>query len=216
MIPSPPRWAELVLRGLLRPRDRDTVSGDLLEEYREVAVPVLGLGRARVWYLRQTLSLVTLAGLIRLAGYPLRSRGAWWAAGALLVLSVFVLLHQRGDPQRWLSAAAALSFDPRSTVTVRGRLAGIVFGARGSGGLIVVESREARKKYAFATAETREMVRQGFSRFSRQPGDEVIVTGELANGGQTIEGWTAARATRIAIPDGRVIFDRAAVGLVNR
>ena len=31
----PPRWAESLLRMLLSPEDRDSVSGDLLEEYRE-------------------------------------------------------------------------------------------------------------------------------------------------------------------------------------
>jgi hypothetical protein len=49
---TPPRWAEHLLRLVLSPRDRESVTGDLLEEYREVAVPTLGR-RARVWYVRQ-------------------------------------------------------------------------------------------------------------------------------------------------------------------
>ena len=49
----PPPWSELLLRWLLVDRDRDTVSGDLLEEYREVAVPTRGLTSARWWYRRQ-------------------------------------------------------------------------------------------------------------------------------------------------------------------
>ena len=63
---NPPRWAENFLRFFLRPRDRDTVTGDLLEEYREVVLPARGLLRARLWYLRQTLSLVdsVTAGLV--------------------------------------------------------------------------------------------------------------------------------------------------------
>jgi len=32
---QPPRWAEATLRLLLKPEDRDSVSGDLLEEYRD-------------------------------------------------------------------------------------------------------------------------------------------------------------------------------------
>ena len=32
--PSPPGWAEAVLQSLLRPADRESISGDLLEEYR--------------------------------------------------------------------------------------------------------------------------------------------------------------------------------------
>jgi hypothetical protein len=31
----PPQWAERLLRLLLKPEDRDSVSGDLLEEYRD-------------------------------------------------------------------------------------------------------------------------------------------------------------------------------------
>ena len=48
----PPRWAESLLRILLPPEDRDSVSGDLLEEYRESIVPALG-GKADGWYVRQ-------------------------------------------------------------------------------------------------------------------------------------------------------------------
>jgi len=39
---KPPRWSEHLLRSLLLDRDRDTISGDLLEEYRDVAVPTRG------------------------------------------------------------------------------------------------------------------------------------------------------------------------------
>jgi hypothetical protein len=55
---KPPRWAEQLLRALLNPRDRDTIAGDLLEEYREVILPTRGRIRAQLWYLRQALSLV--------------------------------------------------------------------------------------------------------------------------------------------------------------
>jgi hypothetical protein len=50
---NPPRWAERLLRGLLTPANRDTITGDLLEEYREVIRPTRGAVRARLWYLRQ-------------------------------------------------------------------------------------------------------------------------------------------------------------------
>jgi len=59
----PPRWAEALLRRLLAPRDRDTITGDLFEEYGESAVPSLGVRRAQIWYVRQVLSLVTLERL---------------------------------------------------------------------------------------------------------------------------------------------------------
>jgi hypothetical protein len=56
--PSPPRWADALLRLCLRPRDRQTVTGDLLEEYREVVLPGRGRLRAQLWYFRQVFSLI--------------------------------------------------------------------------------------------------------------------------------------------------------------
>ena len=55
---APPRWAERLLRLSLRRRDRDTVTGDLLEEYREAILPTRGRLRAQLWYLRHAISLV--------------------------------------------------------------------------------------------------------------------------------------------------------------
>ena len=54
----PPYWAEWIVRALLKPRDRETVTGDLLEEYREVILPARGHLRAVLWYLAQMLILV--------------------------------------------------------------------------------------------------------------------------------------------------------------
>jgi hypothetical protein len=51
-------WADFALRLLLKPRDRDTISGDLLEEYREEILPAKGPVAARFWYLRQVLTFV--------------------------------------------------------------------------------------------------------------------------------------------------------------
>ena len=71
--PRPPRWAESLFRLLLPPADRDSVSGDLLEAYREAIVPALG-GKADGWYVRQV------------AGYLLRKAWVWGAVvGAILV-----------------------------------------------------------------------------------------------------------------------------------
>jgi hypothetical protein len=52
------KWADFVLRLLLKSRDRDTISGDLLEEYREQVLPSKGPLGARLWYFRQVLSFV--------------------------------------------------------------------------------------------------------------------------------------------------------------
>ena len=54
----PPRWAERLLLIVLPRRDRETIPGDLLEEFREVVLPSRGRIGARVWYVRQVLSLV--------------------------------------------------------------------------------------------------------------------------------------------------------------
>jgi hypothetical protein len=64
----PPRWAENLVRMLLKPRDRDTVAGDLLEEYREVVLPGRGRVRASLWYLKQAFSLIDVVMLGVLLG----------------------------------------------------------------------------------------------------------------------------------------------------
>jgi hypothetical protein len=56
--PSPPRWAEALLRSLLRPTDRESISGDLLEEYRAARHPALGTPRANAWYIKHVLSVL--------------------------------------------------------------------------------------------------------------------------------------------------------------
>lgn len=57
---SPPWWLERALVLLLNPRDRETISGDLLEEYREGKLPHLGSTRANWWYARQLLSFASV------------------------------------------------------------------------------------------------------------------------------------------------------------
>lgn len=69
----PPHWAESLLRTLLSAKDRDSISGDLLEEYRETIVPALGR-KADWWYIRQV------------AGYALRMTWIWGGViGAILI-----------------------------------------------------------------------------------------------------------------------------------
>jgi hypothetical protein len=55
---SPPRWAEALIRLLLEPHERDTVSGDLLEEYRERILPSRGRRAANLWYITQLAGFV--------------------------------------------------------------------------------------------------------------------------------------------------------------
>jgi hypothetical protein len=47
-----------MLRSLLRPADRESISGDLLEEYRAARRPSLGALRANIWYVRHVLSVL--------------------------------------------------------------------------------------------------------------------------------------------------------------
>ena len=70
----PPRWAETLLRLVLDSRDQATVSGDLLEEFRESIQPTRGPGAAAGWYIRQVM------------GFVLRSN----VAPALLFAAAFV------------------------------------------------------------------------------------------------------------------------------
>jgi hypothetical protein len=67
----PPRWMERILRAMLKKRDRDTISGDLLEEFREDIFPAKGRIRADLWYLWQVLSLIEGASFGLLLGSAL-------------------------------------------------------------------------------------------------------------------------------------------------
>ncbi len=61
--PSPPRWAEAILRSLLRPADRESISGDLLEEYRVARRPGLLLipfSKPFIFVILATLLLIAL------------------------------------------------------------------------------------------------------------------------------------------------------------
>jgi hypothetical protein len=74
----PPSWAETLLRMMLAPKDRDSISGDLLEEYRESIVPARGAGANR-WYVRQV------------AGYVLRQAWLWGALAAGILVTRFAV-----------------------------------------------------------------------------------------------------------------------------
>src|SRR5436190_19493601 len=73
-MPHPPELAELILGGLLPLHMRETVSGDLLEEYRESRVPAVGEFRAGLWYWRQV-------GGMWLSAY-------WWLVVSAVLLRV--------------------------------------------------------------------------------------------------------------------------------
>jgi hypothetical protein len=90
-MPNPPGVAELILRGLLPLGMHETVSGDLLEEYRESRVPAVGEFRADLWYWRQV------------GGMWLRAY--WWLVASAVLLHV---VHDVFDTFRAPSGASAL------------------------------------------------------------------------------------------------------------
>jgi hypothetical protein len=99
--PSPPRWAEAMLRSLLRPSDLESISGDLLEEYRAAKHPLLGAIRANVWYVKQVVSV--LWRLIRPSVLAM-------AGLALLSLTVTIPWNVRLVPAPGISLLDALIY----------------------------------------------------------------------------------------------------------
>lgn len=92
---QPPRWAERLLLLLLEPKDRESVSGDLLEEYREVIQPARGSRAADLWYARQV------------GGFLWRRTGVWSVlfSGAFITRTAYDWL----DPVDNFHARATLS-----------------------------------------------------------------------------------------------------------
>ena len=54
----PPQWLEGMLLWCVPARHRETISGDLLEEYQEEQAPRFGRFRTNLWYLRQIVSFL--------------------------------------------------------------------------------------------------------------------------------------------------------------
>src|SRR4051812_36461759 len=82
-------------------------------------------------------------------------------------------------------------FDAAAPISIRGRIATLVF-PEGAAGMMLVESPSG-ERYAFTVAGVPAMAKQGFSRFTVKPGMEVIVTGVLAEKAQKIgPGYSAA------------------------
>jgi hypothetical protein len=107
---QPPRWAEGALALLLRSSDRETIPGDLAEEYQETILPARGAWRADLWYLRQVASLAW--HLVARSGTRAAQDTRYGAAlGLTLALTVFVinvvmplLPAPPAALQRWLDA----------------------------------------------------------------------------------------------------------------
>lgn len=92
---APPRWLEMLLLRSLTARDRETISGDLLEEYREVQLPRLGAVRANLWYARQLISFLAARSF---RGPAMRASLTWMSAltalaGGWLAVMENILRH---------------------------------------------------------------------------------------------------------------------------
>jgi hypothetical protein len=92
---APPRWLESLLLWCLPACDRETISGDLLEEYREVKLPRLGPARANLWYMHQAISFLSVRSF---RGPPATAALAWIStymiiAGVWLGLMEHFLRH---------------------------------------------------------------------------------------------------------------------------
>lgn len=83
MSAMPPPWAEAVLRMVLESRDVDSVSGDLLEQYRDTIHAARGQRQADSWYVRQVFGFLWrntyLWGCVFGAAMLLRYALDWWA-----------------------------------------------------------------------------------------------------------------------------------------
>jgi len=112
----PPEWAEVLLRLSLRHADRESVSGDLLEEYRAGVVPARGKRSADAWYVRQTAGFVwrsTWLWAVLFSGafvarqawdlfvpthdFVFRSELTTWAGVALLAATAFWIAWRSGS-----------------------------------------------------------------------------------------------------------------------
>jgi hypothetical protein len=134
---TPPRWAEALLERLIPIRERDSIVGDLREEFIESVLPRRGRIYARFWYVRQLVSFVpwfieegllmgkvllvvsmsTLACacwlafmemLLRHPGYAERI-GVALTIALICAATIFVrMLHVGFRGERWLWAGAAV------------------------------------------------------------------------------------------------------------
>ncbi len=77
---NPLRWSEYLLYIVLPKEERESVPGDLLEEYRTVILPRFGVHLARVWFVKQVVASI----------WPFLKRRLLKAAGLAALLR---LLH---------------------------------------------------------------------------------------------------------------------------
>jgi hypothetical protein len=128
----PPRWAEALLRLVLKPGDVSSVSGDLLEAYRMRINPTVGPRRADVWYVRQVIGFLTESA----RWWGLVFGGVWVGRHALDWFAPPVDFHTRSDVSTYLAIFLLLATGFwaawRSGSFFAGTLAGAVTAATGA------------------------------------------------------------------------------------
>jgi hypothetical protein len=117
----PPVWADTWLRLLLPARDRDTVSGDLMEEYRVSVRPQKSELAADAWYIGQVARFAWRQGLWAMALAALfEARTAWdW----FVPTTNFV---PRSEMTTLVTIATLLVIGASSTMRTRSFKAGVV------------------------------------------------------------------------------------------
>jgi hypothetical protein len=136
---SPPSWAEALLERLLSAHERETVVGDLREEYTESVVVLRGRLLADLWYLRQIWSFVTRRLFQkRMEGQMLHAISFFTFACASWLATMEMLLRHHGYELR---IVIALCIALISLATILGRLApmeGRNEGWRWAGALVLI------------------------------------------------------------------------------
>jgi len=142
---TPPDWAEMLLRVVLKPDDFDSVSGDLLEEYRESIRPARGQRRADFWYVTQVFGLVSpgarVGGILFGVAFVARTALDWFAppldfhtrASVSTELGVGILLAT-GFWAAWRSSSFVAGTIAGVAATVIGAAVSIV----GAGALLAI------------------------------------------------------------------------------
>jgi hypothetical protein len=103
-----PRWLERALIVCLSPRDRETVSGDLREEYLEDRLPRLGRFRADLWYLRQIAGIATVKGTTTMKQLLIMTSLFVTAASVWLIVMENILRHTGYGGRAAVDACLAL------------------------------------------------------------------------------------------------------------
>ena len=124
MMSKPPECAEALLRILLDPGHVDSVSGDLLEEYRDSILPARGQRGADRWYLTQVLGFVWRGARV----WALVFGGAFVARTALDWFVPPESFYERATASTALSALLLLSAGSWAAWRSGSFLAGTVIG----------------------------------------------------------------------------------------